>query len=87
MTKPSRLPWYYRYSEGRPLTARQKEFMELICLGKTNEEMGQILGVSPVTAKSHVQMILAKLGACNKATAVAKYLKAQMPYGLDETTS
>ena len=74
MTAPSKLPWYYRHAEGKPLTERQKEFMELICLGKTNAEMGMLMGVKEVTAKSHVQAILSKLGACNKATAVAKYL-------------
>lgn len=58
--------------------------MELICLGKTNGEIGALIGVKEVTAKSHVQVVLAKLGACNKATAVAKYMKAKLPYGIDE---
>lgn len=56
------------------LTPRQKEVMELVCLGKTNVEIGMILGCSQHTAKNHVESCRRKLVASNKAILVAKYL-------------
>jgi DNA-binding CsgD family transcriptional regulator len=56
------------------LTRRQAEVMEWVCLGKTNGEIGLILGVSECTAKNHVAACRRKLGANNKTLAVSRYL-------------
>lgn len=49
------------------LTAREGEVLRWIAEGKTDSEMGMILGVSEHTAHKHAQNILGKLGATNRA--------------------
>lgn len=53
------------------LTAREKEIINLMKAGKTNWEISVILNMSERTAKFHVQNIVRKLDAVNKAHAVA----------------
>jgi DNA-binding NarL/FixJ family response regulator len=45
------------------LTARELEVLRLVATGCTNQEIADELVVSPLTAKTHVARILAKLGA------------------------
>ena len=51
----------------RPLTAREFEVAKLIAEGRTNAEIADALGIAPKTASSHVEHILAKLGASRRA--------------------
>jgi len=60
------------------LTAREKEILRWIYLGKSNGEVGTILAISPLTVKNHVQKILRKLGVVNRAQAVGKALDARL---------
>ena len=53
-------PWH-------PLTAREFEVARLIGEGYTNGEIADALGIAPKTASSHVEHILAKLGASRRA--------------------
>jgi DNA-binding CsgD family transcriptional regulator len=57
---PDEEPW-------RPLTAREFEVARLIGEGLTNAEIADSLGIAPKTASSHVEHILAKLGAARRA--------------------
>jgi transcriptional regulator EpsA len=54
------------------LSGREVQVLEWVRDGKTNQEIAQILDISPLTVKNHVQKILRKLGAANRAQAVAK---------------
>jgi DNA-binding NarL/FixJ family response regulator len=45
------------------LTAREREVLRLVAAGRSNQEIADELVVSPLTAKTHVARILAKLGA------------------------
>ena len=54
-------------SIGSPLTAREREVAKLIGLGFTNRQIGLKLSISERTAGTHVQNILNKLGANNRA--------------------
>ena len=65
------------------LTAREREILKWIYLGKSNAEVGAILSISPLTVKNHVQKILRKLKVVNRAQAVGKALDA----GIIETTT
>lgn len=58
----------------RPLTAREREILDLLC---EDEELGRVahrLGISRTTARNHVQRLLAALGAHSVAEAVAMRL-------------
>ena len=52
------------------LTAREHEVLQLVALGHTNAEIAGALHVSPLTAKTHVSRILAKLGARDRVQLV-----------------
>ncbi len=54
------------------LTAREAEILRWVALGKTNSEIGSILGISSFTVKNHVQRILKKLDVSNRTQAVGK---------------
>ncbi|HEX8025690.1 MAG TPA: BREX system ATP-binding domain-containing protein [Candidatus Limnocylindrales bacterium] len=54
-----------------PLTSREFEVARAIAEGKTNPELADELGISPKTASSHVEHILAKLGATRRAEIAA----------------
>ena len=56
------------------LTSREQEILRWIHLGKSNIEIGAILGISPLTVKNHVQKILRKLNVQNRAQAVGRGL-------------
>lgn len=53
------------------LSARQAEILRLLAEGLSNKEIGMRLGVTERTAKFHVHAIFNRLGADNRAQAVA----------------
>ena len=57
------------------LTKRRKEIMELIINGATNSEVGYELDITEQTVKNTVHQIFLKLGAKNRASAVAIWLR------------
>lgn len=54
------------------ITDRESQILFWVREGKSNQEIGDQLGISVLTVKNHVQKILRKLGAANRAQAVAK---------------
>lgn len=56
------------------LTEREREILRWVRDGKSNQAISDELGISALTVKNHVQKILRKLGAANRAQAVAKAL-------------
>ncbi|MBF9068911.1 response regulator [Streptacidiphilus fuscans] len=52
------------------LTDREREIVALVATGLSNDEIGEQLGVSPLTAKTHVSRALLKLGARDRAQLV-----------------
>jgi len=54
-----------------PLSERELEVLDLLAKGHTNKEAGRELFISQATVKSHVENILRKLGAPDRAGAVA----------------
>lgn len=57
------------------LTAREREVLALLASGVTNAQLADRLTVAESTVKSHVKHILHKLGAGNRAAAIACYLR------------
>ncbi|HEX7149996.1 MAG TPA: response regulator transcription factor [Thermoanaerobaculia bacterium] len=53
------------------LSAREREVLALITRGQSNKEIAHALGITERTVKFHVTAILNKLGAENRAQAVA----------------
>jgi DNA-binding NarL/FixJ family response regulator len=53
------------------LSARERGVLRLVAAGLSNREIGQALAISERTVKFHVTSILNKLGADNRAQAVA----------------
>jgi DNA-binding NarL/FixJ family response regulator len=56
---------------GPSLTRRERDVLDLIAAGQSNKEIAASLGIAERTAKFHVTSILNKLGADNRARAVA----------------
>jgi transcriptional regulator EpsA len=61
------------------LTAREREILRGLREGLSNQQIGSELAISALTVKNHVQRILRKLGASNRAHAVARALSLQLP--------
>lgn len=56
----------------KPLRPREIEILEWIREGKSNNEIAQILALSPHTVKNHIQKIIKKLGVNTRGQAVMR---------------
>ena len=70
-----------RREQGPMLTQREIEILDWMQKGKSNGEIADILGISQLTVKNHVQKILRKLGAHNRTQAVAKGISLSITRG------
>jgi ATP/maltotriose-dependent transcriptional regulator MalT len=55
-----------------PLSPRERQVLELVAGGRTNEEVAGLLFISPVTVKAHLRHTYEKLGVRNRVEAVAR---------------
>jgi transcriptional regulator EpsA len=62
----------------RALSERETEIVGWLREGKSNGEMGQILGISGLTVKNHLQRIYRALGVSNRAHALARCLELRL---------
>ena len=60
------------------LTARQREVLDSITRGLSNDDIAGMLGISKVRVKQHLAALYQKLGAANRAEAVAIALRRQL---------
>jgi DNA-binding NarL/FixJ family response regulator len=63
-----------QYVERRPeapLSRRETEILQKVAFGSTTKEVAHDLGISPHTVKTHLERIFEKLGANDRAQAVA----------------
>lgn len=67
-------PWH-------PLTTREFEVARKVAEGLTNAELADVLSISPKTASSHVEHILAKLGVSRRAEIAAWATSVAAPVG------
>lgn len=73
-----------RIRPGIRLSGREAEVIGLIRDGKTNQQIAELLQLSPLTVKNHVQNILRKLEVVNRTQAVAKAVKARLIGGMPD---
>jgi DNA-binding NarL/FixJ family response regulator len=66
------------------LTPREIEVLNTVSDGLTNKEIARQLGISRHTVKFHLESVMRKLGASNRAEAVSKSLRIKLlePYHL-----
>lgn len=65
-----------RELEQRPvLTPREREVLQLVLIGKSDDEIGDILKISARTAERHVQNAMLKLHTFKRTAAVAEALR------------
>jgi len=57
-----------------PLTAREREVLRWLAGGKTDRDIGEILGISPRTVHKHLQRIYEKLGVETRTAAVMRVI-------------
>jgi DNA-binding CsgD family transcriptional regulator len=58
------------------LTERETEVLAWVAEGKSNSDVGTILGISSVTVKKHLEHIFQKMGVETRTAAVAFALRA-----------
>jgi DNA-binding CsgD family transcriptional regulator len=58
------------------LSKREAEVLIWLARGKTNADIGAILGVSPLTVRTHLERIFRKLGVETRTAAAARAYEA-----------
>jgi DNA-binding CsgD family transcriptional regulator len=67
-------PWTTpRHRADQDFTAREREVMALLAQGMDNSQIAKQLAVATSTAKSHLQNMLRKAGAVNRAELIAQF--------------
>jgi len=61
-----------------PLTDRQKEILVSVTRGLTNKDIARMLNISPSGVKAHLSAIFEKIGAADRAEAVAIALRRHL---------
>jgi DNA-binding NarL/FixJ family response regulator len=70
-----------QYVENRPdtpLSRRESQILQKVAYGATTKEVAHDLGISPHTVKTHLERIFEKLGANDRAQAVAIALRKKL---------
>jgi DNA-binding NarL/FixJ family response regulator len=57
------------------LSKRERQILQMVANGKTTKEVARDLGISPHTVKTHLERIFEKLGANDRAQAVAMAIR------------
>ena len=60
------------------LSPRQTEVLKQLTLGHTNKEIANLLGIRTDGVEDHIKIIYEKLGATNRAEAVAIALRKHL---------
>jgi DNA-binding NarL/FixJ family response regulator len=66
---------YVDHKTDTPLSRRESEILQKVAYGASTKEVAHDLGISPHTVKTHLERIFEKLGANDRAQAVAIALR------------
>jgi DNA-binding NarL/FixJ family response regulator len=66
---------YVDHRTDTPLSRRESEILQKVAYGASTKEVAHDLGISPHTVKTHLERIFEKLGANDRAQAVAIALR------------
>ncbi len=58
--------------EAAVLTARQQDILVLVAQGKSNKDIARVCDITERTVKDHISLIYGRLGAINRADAIAR---------------
>ena len=66
--------------QGHPygLTFRELTILRLMVTGKSNKEIGAVLGISALTVNKHVANILRKMGASSRTEASVRAVREDL---------
>ena len=70
-TRPTKQPSY-------DLTEREKEVLNLVVQGHSNQQIAEALVISVATVKAHISSILSKLGVSSRAEAISFAIKNKL---------
>ena len=70
-TRPAEQPWL-------ELTEREKEVLNLVVQGQSNQQIADALVITVATVKAHVSSILSKLQVSSRAEAIAYAIKHKL---------
>ena len=65
----------------RPLTPREREVLGLLVEGRRPSEIADLLCITRKTASTHIDHIMAKLGAHTQAQAIAFAVRDNIAFG------
>jgi DNA-binding NarL/FixJ family response regulator len=65
-------------TKGTELTDREVEVLRLVVAGKTNQEIGFALGISPRTVEKHVDSLYTKLGVSSRVEAAVSAVRDKL---------
>lgn len=65
----------HRAADARPLTAREREVLALVCTGLNNDEVASRLHIGKATVRMHLSNSYAKLGVHERPAAIAEALR------------
>jgi len=66
---------YLDHRRETPLSRRESQILQMVAYGASTKEVAHDLGISPHTVKTHLERIFEKLGANDRAQAVAIALR------------
>ncbi len=63
--------------EGHSLSAREKEILEILSLGKSNVEIAEVLDISEKTVRNYISTIFKKLNVTNRTEAASFWIRTK----------
>lgn len=70
--------WAQQESDKSELTDREKQVLEQVVEGKTNQEIGLKLGISDKTVEKHLESVFGKLGVSSRVEAAVRAVREDL---------